>query len=128
MWGFKDITESRYFLASKIILGFLCPLLVIMYCYVNIMLVVRRSENRLKNGTKKPQSSVSIRTERAIAVVISVFFCTWLPNHVFNFGKLKSATVSYSMLQSATVYLTEFSINFQFHWCQKSQVRRSYQR
>jgi len=87
MWGFKSQAESRYFLGFKIVLGFIFPLIIIIFCYLRILSTVRRSEKNLHNGIEKKQSNASSRTERAIAVVISVFFCTWLPSHVFNFGK-----------------------------------------
>jgi len=97
MWSFKNVQESRYFLASKIFLGFFCPLLVIIGCYLAIVRAVRRSE---KNMNKNSQSGLSLKAERVIVVVISVFFCTWLPNHVFNFVSLLSKEPSQTPLST----------------------------
>ena len=44
MWGFKNELESKMFLAFKIIFGFLLPLSVIGFSYVNILKAIRNKK------------------------------------------------------------------------------------
>lgn len=91
MWSFRNVKESRYFLASKIFLGFFCPLVVIIACYLAIVYKIRKSERHAKSRSFSTSSSEQkIKTEKTIIIVILVFFFTWLPNHIFNFGKYKN--------------------------------------
>ena len=90
MWSFRNVKESRYFLASKIFLGFFCPLVVIIACYLAIVYKIRKSERHAKSRSFSTSSSEQkIKTEKTIIIVILVFFFTWLPNHIFNFGNWK---------------------------------------
>jgi hypothetical protein len=36
---------------------------------------------------KNRKNSSTEKTEKLIGIVIAVFFCTWLPNHLFSLGK-----------------------------------------
>ena len=80
MWSFAEVSESRWFLASKIIVGYVIPLAIIIYCYSAIICKVRRSDSMNNAGHAD-------RTQKTVVVVITVFFFTWLPNHAFNLGK-----------------------------------------
>ena len=81
MWSFAEVSESRWFLASKIVLGYVIPLAIIIFCYTAIIFKVRQSDTMSNGGHAE-------RTQKTVVVVITVFFFTWLPNHAFNLGKL----------------------------------------
>ena len=82
MWSFAEINESRWFLASKIIIGYVVPLSIIIFCYSAIICKVRQSDTMHNGGHAD-------RTQKTVIVVITVFFFTWLPNHAFNLGEIE---------------------------------------
>ena len=77
------MSESRWFLASKIVLGYVIPLAIIIFCYTAIIFKVRQSDTMSNGGHAE-------RTQKTVVVVITVFFFTWLPNHAFNLGNFRS--------------------------------------
>ena len=60
MWGFKNELESKMFLAFKIIFGFLLPLSVIGFSYVNILKAIRNKKLDSAGFKRNYYSKISI--------------------------------------------------------------------
>ena len=80
MWSFT-YSQSRWFLASKILLGYLVPLCIIVYCYIAIICKVRRSETTAcssgGNHAEKTQKVVVIiitAMDPKFSVIFSIIF------------------------------------------------------
>jgi len=67
MWSFT-YSQSRWFLASKILLGYLVPLCIIVYCYIAIICKVRRSETTAcSSGGNHAE-----KTQKVVVIIITV--------------------------------------------------------
>ena len=83
MWSFATVAQAQYFQATRIVLGYVVPLIIIVFSYIAIIYKVRQSETSAGVSTLAHAE----KTQKVVVIIITVFFFTWLPNHAFTLGK-----------------------------------------
>ena len=77
------MAQAQYFQATRIVLGYIIPLIIIVFSYIAIIYKVKKSESSV--GTSSLAHAE--KTQKVVVIIITVFFFTWLPNHAFTLGK-----------------------------------------
>nr|XP_039259635.1 somatostatin receptor type 2-like isoform X1 [Styela clava]XP_039259636.1 somatostatin receptor type 2-like isoform X1 [Styela clava] len=87
-WIFPNNFRSQLnvvYALSRTLIGFVIPLSIILYCYISILVFMRK---RSKNKGKKYKGLS--RITKMVALVIICFVIAWLPNQVTNFTHFMS--------------------------------------
>ena len=84
MWSFATVAQAQYFQATRIVLGYIIPLIIIVFSYIAIIYKVKKSESSVGTSSQHHHAE---KTQKVVVIIITVFFFTWLPNHAFTLGK-----------------------------------------
>ena len=133
MWSFASNFQSTAFLATKIICGFIMPLLIIILCYRSgasnynytrifdaaYFMSAKYSSIvwKVRKVTSRANSRGSTqKIESVILIVILSFFFMWLPNNLFNTSKIQNVKNDKSPKCSKC------------HFVEKCQIYRKFQK
>ncbi|XP_078494933.1 uncharacterized protein LOC100181907 isoform X2 [Ciona intestinalis] len=118
VWEFpKGLTYHLNVLYNVLrsIVGFFLPLIVIVFCYSDLVRFMRK---RSKIRKKSSDSAGNNKVTQMVLVVVSCFIISWLPNQVTNFVHLLKllGVVSYGCkpLSARISTISVFTTNFPF--------------